>query len=268
MKLLFLYPFNKKDLKYLLNNLDQKYEIIIPDNYSDNELEKFIIDAEVLLGNRISKTLIDKAKKLKLFQNIGAGVDRIDLSLFKDNNIILGNSHTNTFFVAEYAIALMFSLLKKIHHHDRLMRNGEWFKPSGEHDQYFLSDTILGKRIGILGFGGIGKNIAKMLSGFNNQFLVSINDKKKNRSINRNIEYVDLNILLSNSDIIFNTLPLTNKTYKLIGTNQFKEISQNAYLINISRAEIIEKASLFNALSDNKIKGAALDVWYPSLIST
>jgi len=270
MKLLFLRPFSKSDTNYLTTNLSNKYEIILPKKYSQEELESLIGDVDVCIGNELSDSLLKKGVNIKLFQNLGAGVDKLDLSSFKNRNIIIGNSHTNAKYVAEYAISLMFSIIKKTHHHDRLMRSGKWFKPSGsKNDENYLSDTIIGKRIGIIGFGNIGKNIVKMLSGFDNNFFVFNsnieNINKKNNQI-KNIQFFDLEFILSNSNILFLTLPLTRNTRSLISNNEFEIIDKSTFIINVSRAEIIDKHSLYNSLKKGKIKGAAIDVWYDDVL--
>lgn len=268
MKLLFLRKFTASDTDYLLKNLADKYDIIIPKKYSDSELCDLIKDADVCIGNSISSKILKKGKKIRLFQNLGAGIDNLNLENFKGKDIIIGNSHTNTIYVAEYAIALMFSLIKKIHHHDRFMRSGNWFKPSGKtEDKYYLSDTILGKKIGILGYGNISKGIIKMLSGFENEILILSNHNnnkgQKSDSENRGqIKFVDLTYILSRSEILFVALPLTHKTISMLGEKEFDLINRNLYLINVSRAEIIQKSALYNSLLKEKIKGAALDVWY------
>ena len=268
MKLLFLRHLNSSDEDYLIQNLSDKYEIIIPDSYIEKELLNLISDVDVCLGNTISDELLHQSNKLKLFQNNGAGVNNLNLELFKQKNIIVGNSHTNGKYVAEYAIALMFSIIKKIHHHDRLMRSGRWFKPSGkDKDKYFFSDTLIGKKIGILGFGNVGRSIMEMLSGFDNKFFIlsnngngMINNDKKNQ-----IEKVDLISILSKSEILFIALPLTKKTNSMMGQKEFDLINKKTFLINVSRAEIVVKEYLYNALLFEKIKGAALDVWYSDI---
>ena len=263
MKLLFLRYFNNSDTDYLIENLEDKYEIIVPKSFSEKELLSLISDVDVCLGNSITDDLLEKAKILKLFQNNGAGVDRLNLELFKGKDIIVGNSHSNGIYVAEYAVALMFSLIKKIHHHDRFMRSGNWFKPSGRGtDKYFLSETIIGKKIGILGYGNVGASIKAMLSGFNNEFLILSNNNKSNYRDTKEIRFVKLKSILLESDILFIALPLTNKTHSMLGQKEFDLTNKNTYLINVSRAKIIDKKSLYHSLLNGKIKGAALDVWY------
>ena len=168
--------------------------------------------------------------------------------------------------MAEYAISLLFTVLKKTHHHDRFMRDGIWFRPKeNESDLPFLSDTILNKKLGFLGFGNIGQRIAQMLSGFKLESLVY---SKSNRLFfdddyfQNKVSFVDIATVLESSDILFITLPLTPETRNLLSSENIFNLKKNAYLINVSRAEIIDKSSLYKILFEGGILGAGLDVWY------
>ena len=266
MKLLLLRPFSASDTKYLLENLSDDYQVVIPKDYSDKTLAGLINDADVCLGNNISKAVSESIGNLKLFQVPGAGVNQLDLDQFRKQNVAIGNSHSNAEYVAEYAISLLFSLIKKIHHHDRFIREGVWFQPTGDESDFpFLSDTILGKKLGFLGFGNIGQRIAQMLSGFELDTLVF---SKSNRLMfdgnyfQNKITFLDITTVLEKSDILFVTLPLTKETHNLISSKNITYLNRGAYLINVSRAQIINKESLYKSLTTGKILGAALDVWY------
>ena len=266
MKLLFLRAFSNSDTKFLLENLSDDYEIIIPEDYSDENLAKLIEDSDVCLGNNVSKAVSENMGNLRLFQVPGAGVNQLNLGPFREQSVMIGNSHSNAEYVAEYAISLLFALLKKTHHHDRFMREGIWFRPAGDESDFsFLSDTILNKRLGFLGFGNIGQRIAQMLSGFKLESLVfSKSDYLMfdGDYFQNNISFVDITTVLKKSDILFVTLPLTEETQNLLSSKNIAHLKRNAYLINVSRAQIIDKKSLYEGLSTGRFLGAALDVWY------
>jgi phosphoglycerate dehydrogenase-like enzyme len=266
MKLLFLRPFSNSDTKYLLENLSNDYQVIIPEDYSDENLVQLIQEADVCLGNKIPSAALGFMKNLKLFQVPGAGVNQLDLGPFLKQKVAIGNSHSNAEYVAEYAISLLFTLLKKTHHHDRFMRDGVWFRPKeDESDLPFLSDTIFNKKLGFLGFGNIGQRIAQMLSGFKLEAFVF---SKSNRLIfddeyfQNKVSFVDMATVLESSDILFITLPLTPETKNLLSPENIFNLKKSAYLINVSRAEIIDKSSLYKILFSERILGAGLDVWY------
>jgi|TARA_B100001971_G_C18242430_1_gene571809 phosphoglycerate dehydrogenase-like enzyme len=266
MKLLFLRPFSSSDTKYLTDSLSKDYEIIIPNDFSENNLVKLIGNIDVCLGNNISKTVLNNGEKLKVFQVPGAGVNQLDLDMFCRKGVKVGNSHSNALYVAEYTISLLFTLLKKTHHHDRFMREGTWFRPSGdERDLPYLSDTIFGKKLGFLGFGNIGQRIALYLSGFSLDALVFSKSNRvmfENSYFKEKIHFTSLANVLKESDVLFITLPLTKETRNLLSFNNFTYLNKGIYLINVSRAEIIGKKELYEGLLKGTIQGAALDVWY------
>ncbi len=136
MKLLFLRQFSDSDTKYLIDNLCNNYTIIIPQEFDDNTLISKIRDIDVCLGVKLSKELIDNANTLKLIQIPGAGANMLNLGLLKHTHIKVSNSHSNAPYVAEYGLSLLFSLMKKIHIHDRYMREGIWFKPKNDETDY------------------------------------------------------------------------------------------------------------------------------------
>jgi lactate dehydrogenase-like 2-hydroxyacid dehydrogenase len=219
----------------------------------------------VFIGNKISKELIDVAEKLELIQVPGAGVDNLDLKLLYNKNIQVCNSHSNAPYVAEHAVALLFSLLKKISIHDRLMRDGLWFRPKHDkRDDHYLSDSIIGKTVGFLGFGNVAQNIARFLSGFEVSFIAY--EKKPNRHKNAvKIDYFSLNEVMARSDILFITLPLTDETKDSVSIENLKLMKDSAYLVNISRGPVVNQEALYESLKGNYIRSAAIDVWYDDI---
>lgn len=265
-KIAILRPFSKNDLDFLKEGLKEYYSLLIPPSFDEESLKKIINDADIGICNRISTEILDHAQNLTMIQVPGAGVDKFDFDYLKKKKIILCNSHTNTLFVAEYAIALLFSLLKKIHLHDALMRNGVWFKDEKTAEsQFYYSDSIFNKTIGIYGFGHIGQKIVQFLSGFNVKFNVYdryIENIDKDKYYSRNIEQTEWKKFLKESDVIFISAPLTDETKNSINAEAFKLLKKDALLINVSRAEIVNQKDLFQNLKMKQIGGAAFDVWY------
>jgi phosphoglycerate dehydrogenase-like enzyme len=257
-KILFLRKFSNFDENYLSRSLSEYFDLIFPNNFDNIVMGEYIKDVEVCVGNSITKDLFNKARRLEIFQIPGVGINLLDLNLFKKSDIIIGNSHSSSVYVAEYAVSMALSLIKKIHLHDSMMRKGEWFRPTGaKSDEDFMSDTIIGKTIGIFGYGSIGQNIAKMCSSFGCKILYS-----NKRSSNTNIKSVSFDILTKESDILFISAPLTESTRGVFNDQVFNNMKESSYLINVSRAEIVIEGSLFSALIENKIRGAGSDVWY------
>lgn len=262
MKLLFLRSFNVKDREYLVKNLSDLYDICIPDDFSENNLAKAIKDATVCIGNNITRKVLDQAKMLKVLQVPGAGINNFKSEIFSSYEGKVCNSHSNAKFVAEFGVALLFTLLKKIHLHDQKMRVGQWFKPTNtDDDLYYLSDSLYDKNVGFVGFGAIGKKAARLLAPYDCKFFA--NDPNPNTDI---ATFLPLDDLIKKSDVLFITVPLTSKTLNLINKERFELMKNSALLVNISRGDIVDEDDLYQALSKKQIAGAAIDVWYDMLI--
>ena len=228
-----------------------------------------ICAAEVVVTQEIPTDFLDGASQLKLVQTPGAGVDKLDLDALSARGIMVSNSHSAAPFVAEHALAMLMDLMKKISVHDRNMKKGQWFRPKSQSEsEHLFSDSLIGKSIGFVGFGHVGKAIATLLSGFNVRTLAHTRAWKSRVNENGTApEFVDLDHLLSNSDAIFITLPSTPETKAIIKRRELDLIKPNAYLINVGRSEVIDEAALLDALKNNKIRGAGLDVWQDGLAS-
>jgi phosphoglycerate dehydrogenase-like enzyme len=260
--ILFLRKFSKSDTKYLVDSLSDHYNIIVPSEYTDENLIHLAKNADVFLGNIIFQELIEAASELKVVQSQGAGVDNINLKLLAKRNIYLCNSHGNSWYVAEHAVGMLFSLIKKLHTHDRLMRQGEWFRMENkETDLHYLSDTIRGMIIGFVGYGHIARHIAKFLGGYDTEFLAFRKNTTQTDS-EQLVEFTSLDKVFSQSDAIFVAVPLTTQTRNMITAEKFVLMKKTAYIVNVARGPVVNQKSLFEALAGNIIGGAGIDVWY------
>ncbi len=266
MKLLFLRPFSASDTRALKQGLEMHYELVFPLDYERQTLVGLVGDIDVCVGPVIFAELIQQAQKLKLLQILGAGIDSVDTGLLRGRGIRLGNSHSNASYVAEHALALLFALLKKVHLHDALMRQGTWFRPSGKaEDDYYISDTIVGKKVGLIGFGQIGQRIVRFLSGFDVEFLVYRRGDglPKIEGVAPDcLRTVPLDEVLGQSDVVFVCLPLTEETRGLLGTEQINSLKDGVFIVNVARGDIIDQKALYGALQRNEIAGAGIDVWW------
>lgn len=204
-------------------------------------------DGIICGDDEITKKVIDKAKKLKIISKWGTGIDSIDKNYAKEKNISIYNTpgaFTNS--VAQHGVALMFAILRNIvfNHLDILRKN--WSKRT--------CYNVETKKIGIVGFGKIGREIYRILKIFNPKFY--INDIKKIKK-----EITPLNILLKKSDIIFLCCDLNESSKHLIKYNEIKLMKKEAILINIARGALINNKDLLRALQKKIIKAAGLDVF-------
>ena len=204
-------------------------------------------DGIICGDDEITKKVIDKAKKLQVISKWGTGIDSIDKNYAKEKNISIYNTPgAFTTSVAQHGVALMFAILRNIvfNHIDILEKN--WSKRS--------CYTVESKKIGIIGFGKIGREIYRILSIFKPK--IYINDIKKIEKTN-----TPLNILLQKSDIIFLCCDLNKSSKHLIKYNEIKKMKKEAILINIARGALINNKDLYKALHKKIISSAGLDVF-------
>jgi len=252
--------FVDNDLEYLKKALP-KIKLIVPDTFDDNGLAVACREGvDIFIGPPPSEFIISLVSdSLKFIQIPWAGVENIDFSACKKFNIPCYNSHSNAPCVAELAVGLLFSILKKIPFHHFELKKGKWHRP-GDSEGFHPPILLKGMNIGYFGFGQINQNIKKMLSGFNVNHKTYVNNY-------RAIDDIDvyssdkLNQFVADCDVIFIGAPLTKTTENLFDANLLALMKKGSYLINISRAKIVSEIALANALSFN-IAGAAMDVWY------
>ena len=255
---------------YLATNLNdhKNINLIYPAEFSEQSLLKFVSSADVLIGWRPSKILLEKALKLKVFINPGAGIKHlIDLfrEITKNREIILVNGHGNSYFVAQHAVALLLSLMSKIIPHHLWMKQGKW--RTGDADA--ASIPLRFRTVGLLGYGAINQKVLKMLSGFNVNFSIL---KKSwegfDGNLSSNITKYDpsnLKTFCAEIDTLIIAVPHTTQTENMIGKEELQLLGKGnkmALVVNVSRGEIIEEQALYEALKNNILAGAAIDVWY------
>lgn len=225
--------------------LDNKPDI------TSEELIKTIenYDGLIVRGRtKVTRDVIYHANdRLKFIGRVGSGLDNIDLNSAKEKNITISNAPgANSTAVAELTIGLMLSLLRHIPKAHISTKNGHWEK------KQLKGSEISGKKIGIVGFGNIGKKVANLVKAFGAEILS--HDKDDNRD--------NLEKLFKRSDIITVHSVLVDQTRNLIDKSLLSLMKPTAYLLNCARAEIIVEDDLYQTLFNRKIAGAALDVFW------
>ncbi len=271
MKVVITRPFHKGDLKYISNRIKKNITLINPGIYNEESLIPYMQDADVLFGSFVTEKLLIEAVNLKFIQVPWTGVENLDFDLLLKYNITVCNSHSNAKVVAEHAVAMMMDAAKKISYHDRLLRMGKWNRiiPGQQNEVSPFSAMISGSKIGIIGFGAIGKKIFGLLRGFNCSYKVFNKDEVNEFVSEQSILFLQPNKIYSemnNLDFVFVAVPLTPETRQLINERFLSAMKRDSILINISRGEIMNETDLFNALKNKTIAFAAIDTWfiYPS----
>ncbi len=244
--------------EYFSQNLSE-FEIEFFENpLSEDSLPKNT-DFEVIstfVASKINPKVIAAFPNLKLITVRATGFDNIDVEYAKSKNILVSNVPSygsNT--VAEYTFGLILSLSRNIPQAvNRLKMSGE-FSFEG-----FRGFDLNGKTLGVVGTGKIGSNVIKIAKGFNMKVLAM--DPYPNEELAKNLEfnYVSLEELLKDSDIVTLHVPLSAKTQHLISKNNIRLMKKGGILINTSRGGIVDTDALYQALILNHLGGAALDV--------
>jgi len=219
------------------------------------DLPQEIVDADVLVPGhmKIDSELLEKAGRLRLIQ-CGAGYDNVDLQASSLNRIYVANTpEVNAISVAEHVFALILALSKRLVWIDVSMKSGRWEKPR------ILLSELAGKTLGIVGLGNIGIEVAKRGLVFGMRVF-----SFRRRPIvpeGLDVTLVDLPTILCESDFVSIHVPLTESTRGMFGEEEFRLMKPTAFLINTSRGGIVDERALYSALVENRLAGAALDVF-------
>lgn len=229
------------------------------------ELLKTIKDYDALIvrsRTKVTREVINAGAKLKVIARAGVGLDNVDVDAAKTKNItILNTPEAPSVSVAELVFGLMLSIARSISVADAALKDGKWLKHT------LTGLELRGKTLGIVGFGRIGREVAKRAIAFEMKVLAydvlsqSLADAKT-----LEVEVVGSNRtafekLIKSSDIVTIHVPSLPETRHMFGEKEFSMMKQGAIVINAARGGIIDEPALLKALKDGKIGGAGLDVF-------
>lgn len=224
-------------------------------NYKPADLNSAIKDADVLIvrsATKVTKELIDKADKLKVVARAGVGLDNVDVATCVKRNIkVINTPGASGNAVAELVIGLMIAMLRNVQKAHVQMKQKIWDKTS------LLGQEINGKTLGIIGYGRIGSMVAEKAGALGMNVIAYDPHPRENEYI----EFVNLDTLFRNADVITMHVVLTEETKNLVNANNIAKMKNNVYLINTSRGEVVDEDALYEACKAKKIAGVALDVY-------
>ncbi|MDY6511327.1 2-hydroxyacid dehydrogenase [Acinetobacter faecalis] len=259
MKAVFLdyVSLDQNDLNFKdLENIFDEWEIY-PSTSSEQLLER-IQNVDVIISNKVvvNAEVIQQCPNLKLILISATGTNNIDLVQAKKQGVVVCNCQAyGTSAVAQHTLMLMLNLATSFKQYERAVQNGDWNKAS----QFCLLDypiiELEGKTLGILGYGELGKAVAKLAEAFGMKILVGA---LPNRPVQEN--RIPFNELLSQVDFLTLHCPLSTDTQNLIDAKAFDAMKHSAFLINCARGGIVNEQDLADALIAGKIAGAATDV--------
>ena len=252
MKILLL----DKNHPLISEQLLEKNFILEEDFISSYEqvLEKIDKYEGVIIRSRIplDERLLEKGKNLKFIARVGAGMENIDVLKAQELGIKLINSpEGNRDAVAEHCLGMLLVLMNRLFISANEVKNNIWFREENR------GEEIKGKTFGLIGYGNMGKALAKRLSGFGCE--VIFYDIKPNLS-DGFAKQVSLKELQANADILSLHIPLNDKTHYIIDEKFISEMKKSFYFINTSRGKNVKTSALIEGIKSGKVKGACLDV--------
>ncbi|HEV2263385.1 MAG TPA: phosphoglycerate dehydrogenase [Stellaceae bacterium] len=234
-------------------------ETVVDTKLTPDELKKIIGEFDGLAvrsATKVTKPVIDAAKKLKVIGRAGIGVDNIDVQSATQRGIVVMNTpYGNSITTAEHAIALMLALARQLPAADRSTQAGKWEKAK------FMGVELTGKTLGVAGCGNVGSVVADRAIGLKMKVVAYDPFLSPERALALGVEKVELDELLARADFITLHTPLTDATRNLIDAKALAKTKKGVRLVNCARGGLVVEADLKAALDSGQVAGAAIDVF-------
>ena len=228
----------------------------------DEEVIERLPDVDVVVGGRFTAEMAAAAKRLRLLHVPGAGVDRVALDALAPGVTVCNTFHHGR-SIAEHVVMVSLMLSRYVLLTDRMLRQGTWSSVAVD-PGVRMNTTLAGRTAGVVGLGEIGCEVVRGLTalGMRAQAVRRTPVAPDGLALDRVTDMSGLDGLLSTSDIVVLTVPLTDETRGMIDARRLALMGRNAVLVNVARGQLVDEDALFDALAAGRIGGAALDVWW------
>ncbi|UCG93207.1 MAG: 3-phosphoglycerate dehydrogenase [candidate division WOR-3 bacterium] len=252
MKVLISDPIAKEGIEILKN---AGIEAVEKTGLSPEELAKVIPGFDGIIvrsATKVTKEVIEAGKDLKVIGRAGIGLDNIDRETAKTKNIKVVNTPTATSIsVAELALGMMFGAARMVPQATASTKAGKWEKKK------FKGFELYGKKLGIIGIGRIGTELAKRAKALGMEVMAYDPYVKTHE----HAKIVDLDTLLKESDYISLHIPKTKETAHILNKTAFEKMKEGIVIINCARGGVVDEDSLYDAITSGKVRVAAMDVY-------
>lgn len=243
--------------------LSTPWEIRSSADESDEAARRVLPDSDAFVGIGFQRRLGVWGSELKLIHGIGAGTDLFELDALPEGSVLC-NVYEHETAIAEYILGAILGWALRLDEVDSMLRKGVWER-SGRLDGE-PHEEIAGRTIGLIGYGHIGRAVAKRAKAFDMRVLAVRGRPQLSGGVDEWVDSIggpaDLDRLVAAADYLVICCPLTDATRGMIDEERIARMRPNAFLVNVARAEIVDEEALFRALERRRIAGAALDVWY------
>ncbi|MCS7129171.1 MAG: 2-hydroxyacid dehydrogenase [Candidatus Caldarchaeum sp.] len=212
-------------------------------------------EAEIALSVVLQPGEVKKLKRLEFLQTISAGVDSLPWSMIPEKVVVCGNMGSNADAVAEHAWALLLAAAKRLHHYMPNVKNGDF-------SQKTETLQLRGRTLCVVGMGSIGRKVAEVGKAFGMRVIGVTRSGSSSIEVDRVVGPEGLDEALRESDFVVLSAPLTKHTRGLIGLNRLRMLKKRCVLVNIGRAELVDREALLTYLRENPEAVVATDVWW------
>ncbi|MFQ5763210.1 MAG: hydroxyacid dehydrogenase [Candidatus Bathyarchaeia archaeon] len=235
------------------------HEVDVKLNLTPQQLQETVTDYDAVIvrsRTKITSNIIDAMQKTRIIARAGTGLDNIDVAAAEKRKItVLNSPEAVAQSAAELTLGLMFSLARQIPQADALTKQGKW--PKGQLEGHQLA----GKTLGIVGIGRIGAKVALVAKALGMRIFAYDVARYEQLERELGVEWVPLDRLLKEADVVSLHLPLTSETKGIISGEQLALMKPTTLLVNAARGGLVDEQALLEALSNGRLAGAALDVY-------
>ncbi|GAA3934092.1 2-hydroxyacid dehydrogenase [Actinomadura viridis] len=241
------------------------HETVLAPGRPDEEVAAALPGTDVLVCSRMTEPMARAATGLRLVQVTGAGYERIAVGALAPGVAVANTFHHGP-SIAEHVVMVALMLSRRVLRKDRLLREGVWESVTTDPDLP-LGTTLAGRTLGLVGLGETGGRVARLAAALGMRVQAVRRDPAAPLADGPRLDRVlppgDLPELLETSDVVVVTVPLTDRTRGLIGAAELRRMRRTAFLINVARGPVVDERALYEALAEDRIAGAGIDVWWP-----